>query len=804
MAAPYATERGPPRRPSDRSDAVSERSTLRLVVLAVLVVSLLGTLLARLFYLQLVTGDTYVQAAANNSLREVVTPAARGLIVDQVGRPLVANRSSLVVSVDRTELAKQSDDGVATLTRLAKTLGTTYDDIAQRLKDCGSTGAQPPPVCWNGSPFAPIPVAEDVSQDVALSIMERSIEYPGVSAGLKSVRQYPTPYGVNAAHLLGYLGPVSQDELSRQTSDTADAQRLRRSDLVGRAGIEDSYDAQLRGVPAITKLAVDKAQRVTGTVSTDDGTPGSNVVSTIDARLQAVVEQQLQAAIDCARAGCSPVDSTKQKHVADSGAAVVVDTTNGHILAMASYPSYDPNVWLGGISSKQYKDLTSPASGKPLTARAFQGLYAPGSTFKAITTTAAARSGFDLGGSYDCPSFYQAGNQQFQNHEGGAYGTISLERALEVSCNTVFYGIADSMWKRAGGLSATVTSADPIATAATNYGLGQRTGIDLPGEAAGQVSSRQYKQKVWDTKHDAWCASAAAGYPELRKTNKDKADEFTRLDRENCEEGYVWRVGDALNAAIGQGDTVVTPLQMAMAYAAIANGGTLYQPQVAKAVVSADGKAEPIAPVVKGRIDASKATMSFLNTALQATTTDGTGAPPFQGFPLGRIPVASKTGSAQATVDGSAVDSTAWFASFAPANQPRYAVVMMISQGGTGSGTAGPFVRNIYEALFGVRGNTIDPARSVLVGGAPAAALPAFAADGTPMTPETAAGQPMPTTLPSDQPVTPSPSKRAGRAARHRARPGPHRSRPPVPRPGRWRRWWPGAGRRQRPGMRSP
>ncbi len=292
----------------------------------------------------------------------------------------------------------------------------------------------------------------------------------------------------------------------------------------------------------------------------------------------------------------------------------------------------------------------------------------------------------------------------------------------------MFYGIADKMWKDAGGFESTVDSPDPIGDTAKVFGLGTKSGIDLPNEATGRVASRAFKQANWESRKDAWCANAVAGYPETRKTNPKLADFYTALDKENCADGFRWREGDALNAAIGQGDTAVTPLQMAMVYATIANGGKLYAPQVAKAIVNSNGEVvQDIAPKLRAQVDVPADTIKFLQRALPGVTTDGSGATPFAGFPLAQIPVASKTGSAQVTGDKA---STSWFASYAPANKPKYAVVMMVTQGGTGSGTSGPSVRKIYEALFGVG------RPSVFEGGVPSDALPVIREDGTPVTPK--------------------------------------------------------------------
>lgn len=699
---------------------MSERSNLRLLVLAVLVASLLGTLVARAFYLQVMTGSTYRAAAENNTVRELVEPAVRGLIVDQAGRPLVSNRTSVVVTVDRLALQKEPDDGKAVLARLADILDMPEAKITERLDNCGTEGAKPPPVCWNGSPYQPVPVASDVDTQTALSIMERRRDFPGISAKLEAIREYPAPFNVNAAHILGYLGPVTEEQMTEQ-GDTTAFDRLRRTDVVGRSGLEKVYDEQLRGKPGITTLAVDTAGHVTGTLDEKAPTSGDYIVSSIDSHLQSVVETQLVGAVERAR---------KQGYPGTSGAAVVVDVTNGHVLAMASYPTYDPTIWVGGVTKKQYKELMTSDS---LSSNAYQGLYAPGSTYKVVSTAAAGKEGYNLYGTYSCPSQVRVGEQTFRNFESAAYGRITLQRALEVSCNTVFYGLAESMWKKAGGPDAGVDGADPIAAAAKQFGLGSPTGVDLPGEATGRVSSRQFKMANWTDMKDTWCKNAAGGYPETRKTDPKLADYYTALDKENCTDGYQWRAGDALNAAIGQGDTAVTPLQMAMVYAAVANGGTVYQPQVAKAIVSPSGEVvKNFDPVVKSEVDVPKKTLKFLRNSLPGVTTDGSGETPFAGFPLKKIPVASKTGSAQVT---NSDVSTSWFASYAPANDPKYAVVMMVTQGGTGSKTSGPSVRKIYEAIFGVRGTSVDPSRSVLVGGEPRDALPVIRPDGTPVIP---------------------------------------------------------------------
>ncbi len=275
----------------------------------------------------------------------------------------------------------------------------------------------------------------------------------------------------------------------------------------------------------------------------------------------------------------------QQGNPGDSGAAVVVDVKTGRVLAMANYPTYDPSIWVGGVTQKQFEKLMDSGS---LASNATQGIFAPGSTYKVVSTLAAGKQGFDLNGTYDCPSRVKLGTQVFRNYESAAYGDISPGPCSEVSCNTVFYGLADRMWSGPGD-DAGRDGADPVADAARQLGLGEATGIDLPVESEGRIASREFKVENWERKRDTWCKNAVEGYPETRKSDPELADYFTALDQENCADGFRWREGDALNASIGQGDTAVTPLQMAMVYAAIANGGTVYEPRMVKAIMSADG-----------------------------------------------------------------------------------------------------------------------------------------------------------------------------------------------------------------------
>lgn len=665
---------------------------LRLFVIQVLVFSLMFTLLARLWYMQVMSSEDYSQAATQNHTREVLVPAPRGTIVDAAGRTLVGNRVSLVITVDRSVLAKLPDgQQEVVLARLAKVLGQKPKDLTARTMLCGEPGASRPPACWNGTPYQPIPVAKDVSEQVAIEVMERREDFPGVAAESATLRAYPAPYKVNAAHILGYLSPITTDELDK-LDDAGQDSVPHRSDLVGRAGVERTYDQLLRGTPGVKNVIVDAVGYTTGVQKQTAPVPGSTLMTSIDARVQASVEAQLRGAIMTARTQYDKI--TKKKYIADSGAAVVMDTKTGQIVAMASYPNYDPGVWVGGISQRELDALYSTKAGTPLVSRALQGQLAPGSTFKPITTAAAMTNGYGPKTRLDCSSFFEVGDRRFKNYESASYGMIGFDQALSISCDTFFYRIAYALWLKEGGNSGDLDAADPLVQMAQKFGLGKPTGVDLPGEVSGRIADRKWKKEYYDSQKDYYCklaASPPAGTSAFLK----------QFSREFCVDGYRYRAGDAVNFAIGQGDTTVTPLQMATVYSALSNGGKLWEPRVAKAVIGPNGKVKPVPSKLASRLPVPAATLRYIDKSLKETARSGTAAWKFTGFPLDQVPVRVKTGTAE--VYGK--QTTSWMASYTD----RYAVVMMISQAGTGSGASGTAVRHIYETLYNIKPPVIPP-----------------------------------------------------------------------------------------------
>jgi len=698
--------------------AGAQRSRLRLIVVQVLVFSLFATLFARLWYLQVVAGENYQAQAASQSIREIVVQPDRGLIVDAQGRPLVANRSSWVVSVDRTVLGRMGErDRARLVRRVADAVDVRPARIRARLLNCGDAGSVAG-TCWNGSPYQPVPVAHDVDQAVALRILEQAEDYPAVLAQQQSVRAYPEPYGINAAHLLGYLSPITESELDE--ADAADDTSVNGASRVGRAGVEKSYDGWLRGMPGYQRVAVDSMGRVLGEESLEQGQPGNTLVTSLDARVQGVVEKELARTIATARQTVDPVSG--RKYVADAGAAVVMEARTGRIVAMASQPTYDPEVWVNGISQDQLTRLYSEKAGTPLLSRATQGQFAPGSTWKPMMTAAALTHGYSTDTRLNCSSSFQVGNRAFKNYESGSYGFIGFDRALEVSCNTFFYRIGYDFWRRFGSDVDDVNAKDPLVAEAKRFGFGRETGLDIPGEASGRIADRKWKRAYFESQRDYYCELA-------EHPPKDASDFLRRFAREFCIEGYAYRAGDAVNFAIGQGDTIVTPLQLARAYGAISNGGTLWEPRIGKAVISPEGKVlRRIKPKKQGEVDVPKRVLDYIDTALQGVSTRGTMSWRLGGFPLDKVVLRSKTGSAE--VFGK--QSTSWVASYTE----DYVVVMMVSQGGTGSGTSGPSIRTIWETLYGVRGEEVVPARAAIPGVVQGAALPTFTPDGAILPPK--------------------------------------------------------------------
>ncbi|HEY2166482.1 MAG TPA: penicillin-binding transpeptidase domain-containing protein, partial [Jatrophihabitantaceae bacterium] len=355
----------------------------RLSIIFALVASMVLTLVARLYYVELLDPHKPVQTAGILHNGDIVLPAPRGLIVDATGKVLVGNTSAQVIEVDRDALQTLPDEGAGVLSRLAALLDTTGTQLAKEITPCSPKVAAP---CWTGEPYQPVPVATNAPTDVVLAVAEHREQFPGVT--LQTVTQPVYPGGSLAAHVLGYTGAVSAGD---QKTDPS----LNDADTIGRTGLEAEYDSVLRGVDGTQVMRLSPQGVAVTTGASVAPVQGDTVVTSIDANVQQLAEQSLAQQIK---------DSRAKGHPATSGSVVVMDPQTGRVIAAASYPTYDPQQFVGGISDADYAALTAPSANDPLLPRVFDGQYAPGSTFKLITSASAVTHGeISLDGTYPCP-----------------------------------------------------------------------------------------------------------------------------------------------------------------------------------------------------------------------------------------------------------------------------------------------------------------------------------------------------------------------------------------------------------------
>ena len=661
----------------------------RLWVLRLLLASLLLTLLARLAFVQLLDPNKPQQSAGLTHLGTVAVPAPRGEIVDSSGRVLVGNQSTHVITVDADALDQQDDHGAGVLARLAPILGTTAADLRREITPCG---VKVPAPCWTGEPYQPVPVATGVDAGVVLAVSEHAEEFPGVTVGEQSVLSYPG--GTLAAHLLGYTGAVSADD---QKTD----KKLVDADTIGRSGLEESYDSILRGVDGQQRVKLDPTGEAVGDAASVPAQPGDTLVTSIDANVQALAEKTLADQIATSRAQGKP---------ATSGALVVMDPHSGRVIAAASYPTYDPAQFTGGISVANYAKLMAPSANSPLVSRAIAGQYAPGSTFKLISSADDYTTGaVKLDQNYPCPGSLNVDGRTKTNYDSESFGgPISLAFALQVSCDTFFYAPAVAEWQAdQARVDAGKKPLEQLQAMARAFGVGSAPGIDLPADeqASGSIGSREARLANWNANKATYCAEAKTGYPDVADpTNRAY---LTQLASENCTDGWRFFAGNNADNAIGQGDTTVSPLQLATAYSAMVNGGTLYQPTLGWAEENAAGQVvKTITPKVVRTVPVSKTLLDFFGNSLHFQDSHSvSGALAFDGSPI-KLLIGGKTGTAE--VYGK--QDTSWLASWGPVqpgasvNTAKFVVVGMVAEAGTGASAAAPMARKIFEGLLGGAG----------------------------------------------------------------------------------------------------
>jgi len=610
-------------------------------ILGVIVVSLFTAMLVRLWYLQILAAPALSVEAQNNSVRFIATEAPRGRILDRNGRVIVDNRVVNAVTLTRDNADKHPE----VLDRLSPILGVSVDDLRKRQRDD------------RFSVFKPVPLTEDVPTEKLIYIKEHQADFPGVDAVQLTQRNYPN--GALAAHLLGYVGQINDKELAPRK-----AAGYRAGDNIGKSGVEAAYEVDLRGQAAIEKLEVDSKGHVLRTLGFQPAVQGHDVQLTIDLDLQALAEESLQQGLETARGTYDR--NTGRSFLAPAGSAVVLDPTNGSVLAMASNPTYDPRVFVDGISQANFAQFQDPAGFFPLNNRVLQGLYAPGSTFKLVTGIAALDKGLitPVDTVVDTGSI-TVGGQIFRNALSEPHGRIAVPRAVTVSSDVFFYDLGKRFWEGRDHYGPTA-----IQDVARSVGMGGPTGIELPFESDGRVPDPASRKKAHDANPEA----------------------FPTRD---------WFTGDNMNLAVGQGELVVSPLQLADAYATFANGGMLYAPRVGANILDANAQVvRKIEPQTVRKVEIAPTVREPLLAGFTGAVADpkGTAFPAFAGFPLAQFPVAGKTGTAEVAGKG----DTSLFSAFAPADDPKFEVTVVMEQSGFGAEAAAPVARRVFEKLAGL------------------------------------------------------------------------------------------------------
>jgi penicillin-binding protein 2 len=616
--------------------------TLRTTLTIFVIISLFSLMIVRLWYIQVLDSKAFNALVQANIIRTAIIPPTRGLIFDREGDILVGNKIVEEITVDRSFFTGGNSETKA----LAALLSMSTKQLVQNASNP------------NYSNYQPVPVAIDVSQDVVAYLEQHKNMFPGVNVVLTTERTYP--YGDLAAQLLGYVGPISSQELKLPQFSSYPS-----TAIIGQNGIEASYEKYLQGHPGIEKYVVNSRGQVVTSLAQKPPVSGDNVVLSLDLGLEQDLQTALVNQIKIDRGRFDPIHGIYPP--APGGAAVVLDVNTGQVLAMVSYPSYNPSIWVGGISQSQYSQLTSPQSNYPLLNRAIQGLYTPGSVFKLATATAALDYGLigtgytydDATGTFRIPNC--SGQCVFHDDDSQAMGTIGIPEAIGASDDVFFYNLGYQFYIRQSQYGPT-----PIQDIAAKYGLGQITGIDLPGEFEGRVDS-----------------------PTVRAKDKFLAQG--------------WYAGDQIEMAFGQGGTVITPIQLATAYATFANGGTRYAPFVADTIVRPSGKiVHTNQPKAVDTVSLSSPIKNvllqgFLDAVYASYGTVGSTGIFDSSFPeSSSFPIAGKTGTASV---GNNKEPNANFVAFGPAYSPQYVVAVMIEQAGYGATAAAPVALSAFQYL---------------------------------------------------------------------------------------------------------
>jgi penicillin-binding protein 2 len=609
---------------NERRPALTPQLAIRVAIIGAVALAAFGVIFFRLWYLQVLSGDKYLAEANDNRVRDIKVQAPRGEIVDRDGTPLVENRVGLAVKVTPDKLPRDRIERMRIYRRLGRVLGLSPARIRR------SVDRQ-----LKAEPFAAATVKQDAPYDVVAWVLEHGDDLSGVAVERVFLRKYP--FHQIGAHLFGTVGEVSGKQLKDPRY-----RGVAMGDRVGQSGIEQQYDRFLRGRNGASRVQVDALGNLKGELSVKRPQQGRQLRLSVDLGVQKAGQQALAGGTG-------------------RGAFVVMNVRDGEVVALGSQPSFDPNIFSKVIRERDFKRLSDPVNGAPLTNRAIQGGYPTGSTFKLITATASLQSGLITPDTvqYD-PGSLRVGGVTFKNAGGAVNGALALRKALTVSSDVFFYKLGLMANSAGKGLA--------IQTWAHRLGLGRVTGIDLPGELPGLVPSPKWRNRLFKKK---------------------------QTDRP-------WTPGDNINLAVGQGDLRADPLQMAVAYATIANGGRVVTPRLGLRIEDSAGRAlqeldAPAARRLKVKPEFRQAILDGLRGA--ASQPGGTSADVFRGFP---IPVAGKTGTAE---KGLGRPDQSWYVALAPYPDIKYVVAVTDEAGGFGAETAAPMARKILAALFGVKGD---------------------------------------------------------------------------------------------------
>ncbi|MBA2462176.1 MAG: penicillin-binding protein 2 [Actinobacteria bacterium] len=623
---------------------------LRLGILGAVVLFVFAVLFFRLWALQVLSGERYLAAAQNNQLRTIRVEAARGPILDRHGRLLVSNRVGTAAQVWTAYMPRRGRPRM--LRRLSAILQVPLPELQQRLRD------------HPGDPLTPVTLKEDISREEFFYLKEHRRDFPGLALAEVNLRDYR--YGKFASQLLGNVGAVNEQQVA--------AGRYRHGDTVGQSGIEAAYDRYLRGRSGLSELRVDSLGRPRSKpLKSESPKPGLALRTTLDAKIQRAAEAALVYGIQVAK--------DNDSWAADAGAAVALDARTGAIRALASFPTYDPRVYVGKANPRELRPLLDQEAAEkanfPGLNRAAGGLYPPGSVFKPVTALAAMRE--HLVGPYEplpCTGQMEIDGTTFKNWNPFVNEGMDLPTALAASCDTYFYQLGLDFY------SLPAEYGSPLQKWASAFGFGRPTGLDLGGEVPGLLPTPEWRRRTY---------------------TKERYPQSFEVDR-------LWKSGDSVQLAIGQKDLLVTPLQMARFYALLANGGKLVTPHLVSSVEQPgdDGAVKAVFSPAPKVMNVQAAEVNVIRDGLFRAThaSYGTSAGVFGSFP---VPISGKTGTAEKAVDlGSytTMMDQSWWCGYGPSNSPELVVCVVIENGGHGSTAAAPAALKIFESHFGRRATT--------------------------------------------------------------------------------------------------